>query len=301
MFREWHKRLEARSENIVKSIMSCHVRYLAGILETEDGMNKKMEVKFERRILTVCSDSGYQAANTDEASIRISDESKHSEETEYNPTSMEEKQIILELRSHLHQAFGHPIRLDYGTGHVSSFFIFLYCICKLRMFGNIRSPDHSSLTPPSPNVMAPVALSIVTQYLNICRGLQSDYMLEPAGSHGVWGLDDYHCIPFYIGACQLQQSGEVDFEPASIHDDDALLSGKDVFMYFACIHHIKSLKKGVPFFESSPMLDDISHLKDWGKISSGLLRLYEGEVLDQMPVVQHFLFSELFKGDTVVH
>ena len=44
------------------------------------------------------------------------------------------------------------------------------------------------------------------------------------------------------------------------------------------------------------MLNDISSIETWSKVSSGLLRLFEGEVLGKLPVVQHFVFGELFKG-----
>merc|ERR1712194_334054 len=66
-------------------------------------------------------------------------------------------------------------------------------------------------------------------------------------------------------------------------------------MYFGCIQYIRQLKKTSPFFASSPMLYDISQtIPSWEKVASGLLRLYQGEVLGKRVVVQHFVFSKLF-------
>ena len=304
VFRKWHERLVNRSENIVRSMLDCHRAHghfaksagagAADATGASAGATASAS-DYSMEILQSCSDSGYAAAASDEASEKASAPAQPTEQERQS-----EETIIAELRAYLHQAFGHPTRLDYGTGHESSFLLVIFCLCKLRCIGDGKT------LPPSPHHLAPVALAIFSQYLQVTRGLQRDYMLEPAGSHGVWGLDDYHCLPFYFGACQLQAqedrsgNGGVGDEdaivPRSIHDNALLNRLGDKYMYLGCIQYIKELKSSVPFFESSPMLDDISQLPSWGRVSRGLLRLYDGEVLTKLPVVQHFLFGTLFQG-----
>jgi hypothetical protein len=42
------------------------------------------------------------------------------------------------------------------------------------------------------------------------------------------------------------------------------------------------------------MLNDISDLPSWEKTNGGMLKLYEGEVLKKLPVIQHLCFGTLF-------
>ena len=91
------------------------------------------------------------------------------------------------------------------------------------------------------------------------RILQSTYWLEPAGSHGVWGLDDYHFLPFLWGAAQLRGlsqsfddiflssnsfvlSGYKFVRPKAIHDAEIVDELSKQYIYFSCIKFINSVR-----------------------------------------------------------
>ena len=95
----------------------------------------------------------------------------------------------VELSAHLSGSFGNEVRMDYGTGHETNFVIFLYCLFQCDI-----------LTKSDRNT---IVLKIFKEYLKLMRKLQDIYVLEPAGSHGVWGLDDYHCLLFVWGSAQV--------------------------------------------------------------------------------------------------
>ncbi|KAJ8609056.1 hypothetical protein MRB53_039325 [Persea americana] len=163
-----------------------------------------------------------------------------------------------ELLPYFTGSFGSAQRLDYGTGHELSFIAFLGALFKLRI-----------LSAANANHVRDVALTVFPAYLTLIQRLITIYTLEPAGSHGVWGLDDHFAIPYLLGSAQLSDS-----EPDAFPNPGTITNKKDVEelrqrnLYFNAIGFINDVKTG-PFWEHSPMLYDISGVNNWQKIARG--------------------------------
>ncbi|KAH8508747.1 hypothetical protein H0E87_010765 [Populus deltoides] len=188
------------------------------------------------------------------------------------------KSSTVEIVPYFTDSFGNSSRIDYGTGHETNFAAWLYCLARM---GIIEEVDYQA-----------VVSRVFVKYIELMRKLQSVYNLEPAGSHGVWGLDDYHFLPFIFGSSQLIDHKYM--KPKSIHNEDILENFSNEYMYLSCILLIKKVKKGL-FAEHSPLLDDISGVPNWKKVNSGLLKMYRAEVLEKVPIMQHFLFGSLIQ------
>ncbi|KAJ4315931.1 Serine/threonine-protein phosphatase 2A activator 1 [Neodidymelliopsis sp. IMI 364377] len=201
-----------------------------------------------------------------------------------------------ELEAYFIGSFGSSQRLDYGTGHELSFLAFLGCLWKLGAFPASQDGDQER----------GIVLGVIEPYLVLIRRLILTYTLEPAGSHGVWGLDDHSFVSYIFGSAQLSppisNPAEVATEgslanapnPADVAKAPAVQRERERNMYFSAIGFIYDVKRG-PFWEHSPILYDVSGVKaGWAKINKGMIKMYNAEVLSKFPVVQHFPFGSLF-------
>lgn len=105
------------------------------------------------------------------------------------------------------------------------------------------------------------------------------YTLEPAGSHGVWGLDDHFFLSYIFGSAQycppIQNGEAMPVEgslanvpsPAEVINKNVVARERATNMYFSAVGFIYDVKTG-PFWEHSPILYDISGVRaGWGKVN----------------------------------
>lgn len=176
-----------------------------------------------------------------------------------------------ELAAYLLGSFGSAQRLDYGTGHELSFLAFILSLWKLGAFKEAQKQGE---------IERNIVLGAIEPYLRVVRKLILTYTLEPAGSHGVWGLDDHSFQPYIYGSAQLTRpiteneemptEGSVPGAPKldSVSKADRVQAYRDTNMYFSAVGFIYDVKTG-PFGEHSSVLHSLSQVKlGWGKINS---------------------------------
>jgi len=178
---------------------------------------------------------------------------------------------VIELSVYFKASCGDKTRMDYGTGHEMNFTVFLYCLYRIGVI--------------TPEDFPAVVIKIFLQYIEMTRKLQLTYWLEPAGSKGVHALDDFQFLPFYFGSAQIL--GHPIFKPKIIRETEILEAYHKKYMFLGCIKYINQVKKG-PFFEHSPTLDGIASVLTWEKVNQGMMKMYKGEVICKLPVMQHF-------------
>ncbi|XP_019187104.1 PREDICTED: probable serine/threonine-protein phosphatase 2A activator 1 [Ipomoea nil] len=195
----------------------------------------------------------------------------------------------VELVPYFTDSFGNADRIDYGTGNETHFAAWLYCLARI---GVVKEVDYQALVT-----------KVFVKYLELMKKLQLTYSLEPADPDGAWGLDDYHFLPFIFGSSQL--IGHKYIKPKSTRNEDIVDNFSKEYLYFSCIPFTKEVKKWSlekevkkwSLAEYSRMLYDTSQASNWDMVNSGLLQMYKMEVLQKVPIMQHFLFGSLIRWE----
>ena len=183
-----------------------------------------------------------------------------------------------ELAEYFVDALGNVQRIDFGTGHELSFFFFLLALRKADAFAGATGEK-----------LACGIHRLFQRYLVLCRLLQKDFRLEPAGSKGVWGVDDFHFLPVLFGSAQLVDRPEAAIDSFAKIDP---VFFADRFYFFQLLLVIKQTKSG-QLWENSPLIFSFQQKPSWRDVNAELLQRFRKDVLFSWPVAQHFKFGIL--------
>jgi serine/threonine-protein phosphatase 2A activator len=232
----------------------------------------------------------------------------------------EVKKTVEELIPYILDSFGNAVRIDYGTGHEVHFLLILYILrennwLKKNSSSEQQEQDDSAGAEEETKVLRELCLVVLDEYWRLMNRLQQHYRLEPAGSHGVWGLDDFHHLPFILGAAQFSPSGSWKKEnlnaPSSLSSSALIPTAPEPAeipskrsceeiaprnFFFRAVLNIHKTKSGM-FGEHSRVLHSVSGLASWPRVLTGMIKMFEGEVLAKFLIVQHLLFGRTFKWE----
>ena len=194
-FREWHARAVAMSPSLIARVLEEAGNPAAAAAAAAGAAG---EAAAGAAGAAAAGSSGAAAAESSVAAGAAAAESSGAAGAAGSgpaaPSSLLLEAEARALAPFLSDSLGNASRIDYGTGHETLFATLLFCLARA---GALAEADAAAL----------VAV-VFARYVRLCRRLQTTYWLEPAGSHGVWGLDDYCFLPFYWGAAQLDDSRE---------------------------------------------------------------------------------------------
>jgi serine/threonine-protein phosphatase 2A activator len=154
---------------------------------------------------------------------------------------------LVEILPYFVGSFGSAQRLDYGTGHELSFAAFLCTFLLLRVLDPLTDSIAIALII-FPKYSHHHQASSHYRYFALIRRLIETYTLEPAGSHGVWGLDDTSFLPFLFGSGQVRDDISAP-PPSSITQPAVVQLHKDRNLYFdavAWINRVDSTSSRFP-------------------------------------------------------
>ncbi|KCZ81557.1 hypothetical protein H312_01010 [Anncaliia algerae PRA339] len=168
------------------------------------------------------------------------------------------------------ESFGNSSRLDYGTGHELNFLCFLKCLVDDK------------------KVKLNEVFLTIREYFRIVRYFIAKFNVEPAGSKGIWGLDDYQLLPFLLGSAELRGTN-VTFDE---------LIGNNEYCFGEALNYVIEVK-GKEISAHSPLLYSYKE-HNWDKVNNLIFKLYDESIFKNNVVNQHFIYSEHLKDTLII-